>query len=321
MTPHFPDPNYVELPGLTMAVHQMGPADGQPIILCHGWPELAYAWRHQMEPLAKAGYRVLAPDMRGYGKTGGPTGKGAVSLYDMEHLTGDLAHLSDALDLPPAIFVGHDWGGFVVWDMPLRHPDKVAGVIGVNSAYIPRPDMDPIKLIKLVHGPDMYMLHFQPYSEAEEILGRDTDRALRFLHRRMPAMQKRATKKRPLNMLKSMERSEEHWPGMPLHSTADHVVYLRAFEQSGWEGGLNWYRNLTRNWERSKDLPKDIHVPALMIFAENDVVLPPSSGTEMPDYISDLETHIVPNCGHWTPTEAPEILNTLMLDWLSKKFR
>lgn len=320
MTASFPDPHYVELPGLTMAVHQMGPADGQPILLCHGWPELAHAWHNQMEPLAETGYRVLAPDMRGYGQTGGPTGEGAVPLYDMEHLTGDLAHLCDALGLPPAIFVGHDWGGFVAWDMPLRHPDKVAGVIGVNSAYVPRPDIDPIELIKLVHGPDMYMLHFQPFGEAEKLLGHDTDRALRFLHRRMPALQTRAPKKRALNMLKSMERPETDWPGTPLHEPKDHAIYVEAYERTGWEGGLNWYRNLSRNWRQSEDLPKDIVVPCLMVFAENDVVLPPSSGAEMASYIQDLETHTIPNCGHWTPTEAPDALNELMLNWLSRNF-
>lgn len=320
MTASFPDPDYVELPGLTMAVHQMGPTDGQPVLLCHGWPELAFAWHNQMEPLAQAGYRVLAPDMRGYGRTGGPTGEGAVSLYDMKHLTGDLAHLCDALDLPPAIFVGHDWGGFVTWDMPLRHPEKVAGVIGVNSAYVPRPDIDPIELIKLVHGPDMYMLHFQPYGEAEKQLENDTDRTLRFLHRRMPATQRRAPKKRALNMLKSMERPETDWPGAPLHSSTDHAIYVHAYERTGWEGGLNWYRNLSRNWQQMENLPKHIKVPSLMVFAENDVVLPPSSGAEMADYIQDLETHTIPNCGHWTPTETPDALNDLMLSWLSRKF-
>lgn len=320
MTAPFPDPNYIELPGLTMAFHQMGPAHGQPVILCHGWPELAYAWRHQFEPLARAGYRVLAPDMRGYGHTGGPTGEGAVPLYDMEHLTGDLAHLCDVLDLPPTVFVGHDWGGFVAWDMPLRHPELVAGVIGVNSAYVPRPEVDPIELIKLVYGPEMYMLHFQAYGKAEKQLGLDTDRALRFLHQRMPAMQSRTPKKRALNMLKSMERPETDWPGTPLHTPKDHAVYVNAFERTGWEGGLNWYRNLSKNWRQKEGLPKEITVPALMIFAENDVVLPPSAGAEMPNYIKNLETHIIPDCGHWTPTEAPEKLNALMLEWLHRKF-
>src|SRR5258707_3902166 len=115
----FPEPHFVKTNGIDMAVYEAGPKDGVPVVLCHGWPELAYSWRHQLPALAAAGYRAIAPDQRGFGSSDAPP---AVEDYDIQHLTGDLVGLLDALDLPKAVFVGHDWGGLVVWAMPRLHP-------------------------------------------------------------------------------------------------------------------------------------------------------------------------------------------------------
>jgi len=124
----------VPLRDLRLAVHAAG--EGPAVVLCHGFPDLAYGWRHLMPALAAAGYRALAPDQRGYGLTGGPA---AVEAYDIHHLTGDLVGLLDALGVERAIFVGHDWGGSVAWMTALLHPTRVAGVIGVNTPHYPRP--------------------------------------------------------------------------------------------------------------------------------------------------------------------------------------
>jgi pimeloyl-ACP methyl ester carboxylesterase len=320
----FPEPRYVELPGLSMAIHEHGPGDGVPVILCHGWPEIAYSWRHQVSALGDAGYRVIAPDMRGYGGTVGPKGPQAVPLYDMIHLTGDLVHLLDALDLERAIFVGHDWGGAVVWQMPLHHPARVAGVIGVNTAFIPRTEEDPLDGLRAKYGDDMYMLRFQEFGLAEAAFERDTGRSLRFIHRRSPVTQanwaQRPSKGRGLALLSALERPEKDWPGTDLHTDEELAIFRAAFERSGWEGGVNWYRNISRNWALGEELPRTIEAPCLMIFAENDVVLPPSQGDGMEDFIGDLEKHVIAGCGHWTQTEAPEKLNALMLDWLNRRF-
>src|SRR5215472_17077183 len=122
----FPKTSLIRTNGIDMAVHEMGPKDGFPVVLCHGFPELAYSWRHQLPALAAAGFRAIAPDQRGYGCTSRPE---KIEDYDMMHLTGDLAGLLDALALKDAIFVGHDWGGFVVWQMPIYQPTRVRGVI------------------------------------------------------------------------------------------------------------------------------------------------------------------------------------------------
>ena len=180
----FPEPHYIETNGIRMAVYEQGPKDGMPVVLCHGWPELAYSWRHQIPALAAAGFRVIAPDQRGYGNTGGPKGKENVTLYDIEHLAGDLMGLLDALDIDKAVFCGHDWGGIVVWQAALLHPDRMKGVIGVNTPFIPRLTMDPIAAMRAVYGDDMYIVFFQKFGEAEKLLGADTARALRFFYRR-----------------------------------------------------------------------------------------------------------------------------------------
>ncbi len=320
----FPEPRYVRTNGLDMALYEQGPADGVPVILCHGFPELAYSWRHQLPALAAAGFRAIAPDQRGYGNTGGPKGKDAVPLYDMEHLTGDLTGLLDALGLEKAVFCGHDWGGIVVWQMPLLHPERVAGVIGVNTPFMPRPPLDPIGGMRHVFGEDMYIVYFQKYGEAEKILDADIPRSMRFWYRKsgmtlsqydaLPASQKN------LAFLKGYQAPEETWGGKPLLTPEEFGYYIRAFEKTGYEGGINWYRNFTRNWERSAGLTERVDVPALMISAADDYVLRPSMADGMEKYVPDLEKHVIPDCGHWTQSEQPEALNRNMIDWLKRRF-
>ncbi len=128
-----PEPKFVKTNGINMAVYEQG--QGVPVVLCHGFPELAYSWRHQLPALAAAGYRAIAPDQRGYGRTDRPQ---EVEAYSIVELCNDLAGLLDAQGISKAVFCGHDWGGAVVWMMPLLHPDRVLGVIGVNTPLSPR---------------------------------------------------------------------------------------------------------------------------------------------------------------------------------------
>ena len=154
-----PPLQFAETNGIRMGFYEAGPkTDAPPVVLCHGWPELAFSWRHQIKALAEAGIRVIAPDQRGYGATDRPE---PVEAYDMEHLTGDLVGLLDHLKIDKAIFVGHDWGGFVVWQMPLRHPSRVAGVVGVNTPHWDRAPMDPIALFRQRFGDQMYIVQFR----------------------------------------------------------------------------------------------------------------------------------------------------------------
>ena len=150
--PDMPPVNFAEINGVRLAYYEAGPKTGNPIILCHGWPELAYSWRHQIKALADAGRWVIAPDQRGYGDSDKPA---AVEDYDIPHLTDDMAGLLDHLGAEKGIFCGHDWGGFIVWQMPLRHPTRVAGVIGLNTPFSPRAPADPIAIMRQRFGEEM----------------------------------------------------------------------------------------------------------------------------------------------------------------------
>ncbi|MDD3838464.1 MAG: alpha/beta hydrolase, partial [Phenylobacterium sp.] len=153
--------------GIELAYYEVGPRRGVPVVLCHGFPETAFSWRHQLKALEAAGRWAIAIDGRGYGLSSRPP---RVEDYDMEHLTGDLVGLLDHLGVEKAIFVGHDWGGFVVWQMPLMHPDRCAGIVGLNTPFQVRLGMDPIALFRKVYGDEMYIVWFQTPEEPDALL-------------------------------------------------------------------------------------------------------------------------------------------------------
>src|SRR5947209_13439131 len=159
MTTAMPPLQLAQTNGIRMGYYDAGPTtDAPPVVLCHGWPEIAFSWRYQIKALSEAGIRVIAPDQRGYGATDRPD---AVEDYDLEHLTADLIGLLDHLRIDKAVFVGHDWGGFVVWQMPLRHLDRTAGVVGVNTPHHERAPADPIELFRKRFGERMYLVQFR----------------------------------------------------------------------------------------------------------------------------------------------------------------
>lgn len=322
----FPEPRTVRANGLDMAVYERG--EGPAVVLCHGFPELAYSWRHQMPAIAGAGFRAIAPDQRGYGRTvDAATGHipAAVEDYDMVHLTDDLVGLLDALGIGKAVFCGHDWGGMVVWQMPLRHPDRVAGVIGVNTPFVPRSPIDPIEAMRAAYGEDMYILYFQKPGEAERLFEADIAKTLRFWYRRSAVTLEDFDTAAPeaaksLALTKLFEMPESTWGGEQLLTEAEAAVYREAFTRTGFAGGLNWYRNFSRNWALSEGQAERVNVPCLMISAANDVVLRPELADGMEAFCPDLEKHVIADCGHWTQAEKPAELNALLTDWLTRRF-
>jgi len=319
---HMPPVNRAQVNGIELAYYEAGPRDGVPLILCHGFPELAFSWRHQIKAFAEAGRWVIAPDQRGYGLTSRPE---AVTDYDLEHLTGDLVGLLDHLGVEQAIFCGHDWGGVVVWQMPLMHPDRVAGVIGLNTPFIPRAPADPIAIMRMRFGPDMYIVWFQTPGDADAVLSADVDKTMRFFMRKPTALQAAAAPSAEGGstfafkaLLQAWDPSDE---GSQLLTPEELAAFVESFRRTGFTGGINWYRNFTRNWERSEGLPGRIDgLPCLMITAEKDAVLTPAMAEGMPALIGDLEMHMVAGSGHWTQQEKPDEVNRLILDWLARRF-
>jgi epoxide hydrolase A/B len=317
----FPSPTMIRTNGIDMAVHEAGPRDGIPVVLCHGFPELAYSWRHQLPALAAAGYHVLAPDQRGYGLTSRPA---AVEQYDMEHLTADLVGMLDAFGIRKAVFCGHDWGGVVAWNMPMHHVSRVKGVISLNTPFFPRPPFDPVTGLRAAYGDDMYMVEFQKPGEADALLAKDVARTFRFFMRRNVLSQEEFQAASPeahrLALLHAFASDEKDWRGELLLTAEDFKVYVEIYTRTGFTGGINWYRNLTRNWECSAAIVQVVNVPSLMIMAEDDIVLPPRLTDRMEDYVPDLEKALISSCGHWTQQERPDETNAIMIDWLKRRF-
>jgi pimeloyl-ACP methyl ester carboxylesterase len=317
--------------GIRMGYYEAGPkTDTPPLILCHGWPEMAFSWRHQIKALSEAGIRVIAPDQRGYGSTDRPE---PVEAYDMEHLTGDLVGLMDHLAIDKAIFVGHDWGGFVVWQMPLRHIDRVAGVVGVNTPHWDRAPVDPIELFKMRYGDQMYIVQFQdPAREPDRIFDSRVEQTFDFLMREPPPRKADAPATPPTAGVGAPPKLNLAIPQMvaaydpkfdprkPILSAGEMKVFVDAFTKSGFTSGINWYRNWTRNWQRAAGLDHNVRVPSLMIMAENDVVLPPSAADGMEKLVPDLEKYLVRDSGHWTQQEKPDEVSAKLIEWRKKRF-
>jgi pimeloyl-ACP methyl ester carboxylesterase len=308
--------------GVEIAYYEAGPREGVPIVLCHGFPELAFSWRHQIKALAEAGRWVIAPDQRGYGLSSKPT---EVSAYDIDQLTGDMAALLDHLGVEKAIFCGHDWGGIVVWQMPLIHPDRVAGVIGLNTPFTPRAPADPIAIMRNRFGPDMYIVWFQTPDDPEATLGADARKTMAFFMRRPAALAAAAQPQGQSGSTFAFKDLLKMWDGKaggePLLTPEELDVFAQSFRDGGFFGPVSWYRNFTRNWQRAETLPTRVDgIPCLMITAELDAVLTPAMAEPMKAFVGDLETHMVRGSGHWTQQEKPDEVNRLIRDWLDRRF-
>lgn len=338
--PGMPPRRMIRTNGIRMAVHEAG--SGPAVVLLHGFPGLSFTWRRQIPALAAAGYRVIVPDLRGYGATEAPD---AVEAYDISELAADMTGLLDAMDIEQAVFMGHDWGGLLAWQMPMLHPDRVAGVVGVNTPFIPHwmlwlhpdlvraavgdgpvpaadPAIDPIAQMRRIYAPLMYVLLFQDGQQADNAMTADPRAALRNSYRKDLATSDTwgDLPEEVANMAYYGQPIPAVLPGQDVLTPAELDVYTAAFTRTGFTPAINWYRNLSRNWAAGRDLEQTIRKPGLMISAEHDVVLRPSMAADMETWIPDLESHVVPDCWHWTPEERPEELNQLALSWLRRRF-
>lgn len=321
----FPAARRVRLPdrdgrdGITLSVHEQG--RGPAVVFCHGFPELAYSWRHQLPAIAEAGYRAIAPDQRGYGKSDRPE---PIESYDLVHLTGDMAGLLDALEIEKAVFVGHDWGGWVAWAMPLVHPDRTAGVIGVCTPYVPLPPTSQLRAA--VGGDDekLYLLWFQQPGKAEGVLDSKARRLFEVMMREPLPPEEAAARMMESGSLdmNPFRRLEELEPtGQLIVSEQDLDYYASAFAESGFRGGINWYRNIDRNHELLPAMgTQKLELSCLMVTAEWDAALRPELAAAMPSLCNDLEMRQVAKAGHWIQQEQPDELNAILVDWLKRRF-
>jgi pimeloyl-ACP methyl ester carboxylesterase len=298
--------------GVDLQIAEAG--DGPLVVMCHGFPELSYSWRHQMRALAEAGYHAVAPDQRGYG---GSTRPAEVADYDIIHLTDDVLGLVDALGEHDAVVVGHDWGAPVVWTLALRAPERIRGVMGMSVPFTARTPIPPTQLWKqLFTDTWFYILYFQEPGVADANLGRDATMTMR---RFLCAI---GGEGGDISLLAGardgrgmVERLPEpdHLPSWLTEADVDH--FAAEFARTGFTGGINWYRNFDRNWELTADLDgKRVEVPAAFVAGERDPVLLMAPLDGMSEWIPDLRgVTIVPGAGHWVQQERPEAVNEALL--------
>jgi pimeloyl-ACP methyl ester carboxylesterase len=312
-----PSTRTVATNGVELSVTEAG--EGFPVVFAHGFPELAYSWRHQVPAVAAAGYHAIAPDQRGYGRSSRPE---AIEDYDIVHLTDDLLGILDDLGEERAVFVGHDWGSMVVWQMALLHPERVAGVCGMSVPFLPRGPMPPIQLMRQVFGDAFfYILYFQEPGVADAELGADAATTMR---RMLAGLSVPADGSLDLAGLAApdgkgfVDRMPEP-TGLPSWLSQDELDHYAAeFSRTGFTGGINWYRNFDRNWELTESVgERHVTAPSLFITGSADPVNLMSPSAIMEGWLDDHRgTHLIEGAGHWVQQEAADQVNALLLSFL-----
>ncbi|OBH55076.1 epoxide hydrolase [Mycobacterium sp. E2479] len=304
---------------MRLRVTEAGERGAPVVLLSHGFPELAYSWRHQIPILAEAGYHVLAPDQRGYGGSDRPD---AVDAYDIHQLTADLVGLLDDVGAERAVWVGHDWGAAVVWNAPLLHPDRVAAVAAMSVPVTPRSQVAPTTAWRETFGENFfYILYFQVPGVADAELNADPARVMR---RMMGGLRISDDETAALRMVAPgpeglIDRLPEP-DGLPDWISQDELdYYIAEFTRTGFTGGLNWYRNFDRNWETTAELDgAKISVPCLFIGGTADPVLTFIRADRAADAISGPYRQVMlDGAGHWLQQERPDEVNAALLEFLN----
>ena len=309
----------VETNGVRLRVVEAGERGAPVVVLAHGFPELAYSWRHQIPALADAGYHVLAPDQRGYGGSSKPD---AIEDYNIVALCGDIAGLLDDAGADRAVIVGHDWGAMVAWTLPLLHPDRVAGVVGISVPPVPRPLKPPIQIWREAFGENFfYILYFQDPGVADTDLSRDTrETMLRvFGGPRRPDDHGAVARMLAPGPEGWVERLPQPVALADWISQDEFDHYVAEFTRTGFTGGLNWYRNFDRNWElTAQTRAATITVPSLFITGSKDVVRTFTRSDRATEVVTgQYEEVVIDGAGHWVQQERPDEVNEALLKFLS----
>jgi pimeloyl-ACP methyl ester carboxylesterase len=309
----------IETNGIRMHVAEQG--EGPLVLLCHGFPESWYSWRHQLRALAQAGFRAVAPDMRGYGRTEQPE---QIEKYTLLHLVGDMVGLLDALGERQAAIIGHDWGSPVAWHAGLLRPDRFHAVIGLSVPFRPRPPLRPTTVMPQTGEAWFYQLYFQKPGVAEAELEHDIRATIRSILYTLSGDMPIAPGgydmvPRGRGILSRMTNP----PNLPRWLTERDVeFYVSEFGRTGFRGGLNWYRNIDANWELLAPYAgAQVTVPGLYVAGERDLVvsfkgmdqLLPNLGKFVPNLRKKI---ILPGCGHWTQQERADEVNSAIIGFL-----
>jgi pimeloyl-ACP methyl ester carboxylesterase len=305
-------------------LHFVEQGEGPLIVLCHGFPDLWYSWRHQLPALSAAGFRAVAVDMRGYGQSDRPE---AIDQYTLLHLVGDMVGLLDALGVQQAVIAGHDWGAVVAWHAALLRPDRFRAVIALSLPYLQRSPVAPTLVMPRRKDAMFYLLYFQEPGVAEAELERDVRQTLVKMlgGGSVAGAPREESGGGPVGMVPR----DGVLSGRPTPATlpnwlteADLDFYVREFERTGFRGGLNWYRNIDRNWELLAPFEgAKVTVPALYMAGDRDLILAfpgmDRAIAKLANNVPQLRGKVIlPGCGHWSQEERASDVNAAMIDFL-----
>jgi pimeloyl-ACP methyl ester carboxylesterase len=309
-----PSTRTISANGIELFLLEQG--QGPLVVLCHGWPELSYSWRHQIAAIADAGFHVVAPDMRGYGRTSAPADIAAYSIFDT---VGDMVALVTALGETQAVIVGHDWGAPVAWHAALFRPDMFTKVAGLSVPPPFRGRARPLDSLRAGGVTNFYWQYFQTPGVAEAEFERDIAATMRKILGRGvsdPAALYVTEDKGFLGNIPPVLTLPD-WL-----SEADIAYFAEAYQKSGFRGGLNWYRNLDRNWDLTAPWQgAQIHQPSLFIAGSRDSVITGLIGakrvTELDRVLPNLRQKlIIEGAGHWVQQERPHEVNAALIAFL-----
>jgi len=319
----------VEANGIRIYLAEQG--TGPLVLLCHGFPESWYSWRHQLSALAEAGFHAVAPDMRGYGRTDCP---GEIDQYTLFHLVGDMVGLIGALGAEQAVIAGHDWGAVVAWHAALLRPDLFRGVVGLSVPFRPRGPVRPTTVMPQTEDHVFYQLYLQTPDVPEAELERDIRRYIRgILYSNSgdaPPLQRSGATAGAVGMVPRQgglaARMASHLvsPAIlpPWITEAEVDFFAEEFARAGFRGGLNYYRNIDRNWELlAPFVGARVTVPAVYIAGDRDLVMTFPSMDQallnLAQFVPQLRGKtVLPGCGHWTQQERAAEVNAAMIDFL-----
>ena len=319
----------IESNGIRLNIAEQG--KGPLVLLCHGFPESWYSWRHQIEALAAAGFHAVAPDMRGYGKSDAPE---AIEQYTIFHLVGDLVGLLDALEAPTAVIVGHDWGANIAWQAARLRPDRFRAVVALSVPFRPRGPVRPTSVMPRTADAQFYQLYFQNPGVAEAELERDPRATVRNMlygasGDGAAAARAAAASGGAAPGIGMVPKGGGFLRGSGAPATlpawlseADIDFYAGEFKRSGFRGGLNYYRNIDRNWELTAAFADvKVTVPALYVAGDRDLVVAAPGTAEhlanLKQFVPALRNiQMLPGCGHWTQQERPGEVSAAIIDFV-----
>jgi pimeloyl-ACP methyl ester carboxylesterase len=316
-----PTHRFVQTNGIKMHVAEQGA--GPLVLMCHGWPESWYSWRHQISALADAGFHAVAPDQRGYGQTDRPE---PIEAYNILQLVGDIVGLVNEMGAEPVVIVGHDWGAPVAWYSALLRPDLFHAVALLSVPYLPRSSVRPsVALGAMAGDKNFYQLYFQEVGRVERELEEDPRRTMAMM---LYSASGDAPENRRWRFLFEKNQRFIDTGVMPEKlpswlSEKDLDFFAGEFQRTGFRGGINWYRNIDRNWELTPFLDgAKVRQPALFIAGDADPVIPMTGGVDgayaaldvtMPNLRKKV---LLAGAGHWIQQERPAEVNRLLIEFL-----